>query len=405
MSISEDLATIADFEAHARQESLPMVLFDRLFGSYGDTGWVTNTTNLTAFEAIKLRPRVMVDVSHRDLSTEVLGHKISFPVICSPAGPQQRAHPDGELATARAAGATGTIMGISTLSSYSIEEVSQVASGPIWFQLYFLKDQELTKNLVQRAEKAGYAALVLTVDTKLEAGLPGRAGSKDQKYRYDYALEPGRNVKNFDGIDLPNIPTIDNFMESREPALNWSHLEWLRSITSMPLIIKGIQTAEDALLCVEHGVDGLVVSNHGGFALQGTLGTIDMLPEVVNVVEERLEVYLDGGIRRGSDVLKALALGAKAVLIGRAVFWGLAVEGEVGVTRVLDILRDELKVAMGLCGVPGVRDASRSLVTLPNDRRRTGDVVSELERLAGLVERGYLTREEFETLKLNLLTP
>ena len=403
MSISAGLATIAEFEAHARRESLPSVLFDRLFGSYGDPGWVTNTTNVAAFEAVKLRPRVMVDVTHRDLSTEVLGHKISFPVILSPAGPQQRAHPDGELGSARAAGAARTMMGISTLSSYSIEEVIQAATGPIWFQLYFLQDRELTKNLVERADKAGYAAVVLTVDTKLEAGLLGRGGSKDQKYRYDYALEPGRNIKNFDGVNLPNIPTIDTFMESRDPALDWSHLAWLRSITRMPLIIKGIQTAEDAWLCVEHGVDGLVVSNHGGFALQGTLGTIDMLPEVVDVVGDRLEVFLDGGVRLGSDVLKALALGAKAVLIGRAVFWGLAVEGEVGVARVLEILRDELKIAMGLCGVPTVRDVSRNLVVTPNDRRAVGDVVGELERLARLLEQGYITRDEYENIKTSLI--
>jgi len=170
----------------------------------------------------------------------------------------------------------------------------------------------------------------------------------------------------------------------------------------MPLVIKGIQTAEDARLCVEHGVNGLIVSNHGGHALEGTVGTIEMLPEVVNAVGDRVEVDLDGGIRRGRDVLKALALGAKAVFIGRPIFWGLSVDGEAGVRRVLDILRDELNVAMELCGVTDVKKVDRSLVEEPNGRRGD-DVVGQLERLARLLEQGYLTRHEFDTHKAKLL--
>jgi isopentenyl diphosphate isomerase/L-lactate dehydrogenase-like FMN-dependent dehydrogenase len=171
----------------------------------------------------------------------------------------------------------------------------------------------------------------------------------------------------------------------------------------MPLVIKGIQTAEDARLCVQHGADALVVSNHGGHALPGSKGTIELLPEVMDAVGDRLEVYMDGGIRRGADVLKALALGAKAVFIGRPIFWGLSVGGEAGVCHVLDILRDELNVAMGLCGVTGVRNVPRSLVQGPNGGGRQGDVVSRLERLAKLQEQGYLTREEFDTQKAKLL--
>ena len=350
---------------------------------------------MAAFDAIKLRPRVLVDVSHRDLSTAVLGQKISFPVMLAPTGTHQRAHPQGELASARAAGAAGTIMGLSTASSYSIEEVAEVATGPLWFQLYFFKNRELTQILMRRAQNAGYTAMVLTVDNL-------GARSREREYRYAYTLEYKRLLKNFVGMELPNLPTPENFTDSFDSALNWSDLTWIRSITPMPLVIKGIQTAEDARLCVEHGVNGLIVSNHGGHALEGTVGTIEMLPEVVNAVGDRVEVYLDGGIRRGRDVLKALALGAKAVFIGRPIFWGLSVDGEAGVRRVLDILRDELNVAMGLCGVTDVKKVDRSLVEEPNGRRED-DVVGQLERLARLLEQGYLTRHEFDTHKAKLL--
>lgn len=389
------LLTVPDYEARAR-DTMPRALFDRLFGTYGAPDWVTNTNNVAAFNAIKLRPRVLVDVSHRDLSTEVLGQKISFPVMLAPAGTHQRAHPRGELASARAAGAVGTTMGLSTASSYSIEEVADAATGPLWFQLYFFRDRELTEILVRRAQNAGYNALMLTVDNL-------GARSREREYRYAYTLQAERTLKNFVGIERPNLPTRDNFGESFESALNWSDLEWLRSITSMPLVIKGVQTAEDASLCVEHGADALVVSNHGGHALQGTKGTIEMLPEVADAVGDRVEVFLDGGIRRGTDVLKSLALGAKAVFIGRAIFWGLSVDGEAGVRRVLELLRDELDVAMGLSGVTDVKNVDRSLVVEPNGGARGHDVIDQLERLARLLEQGYLTREEFETQKAKLL--
>lgn len=395
MTTQLPLLTVPDYEARAR-DTIPRALFDRLFGTYGAPDWVTNTNNLAAFNAVKLRPRVLVDVSHRNLTTEVLGQKINFPVMLAPTGTHQRAHPQGELASARAAGAMGTIMGLSTASSYSIEEVAEVATGPLWFQLYFFRDRELTEILVRRAHNAGYTALMLTVDNL-------GARSREREHRYAYTLQSERILKNFVGIELPNLPTRDNFGESFESALNWSDLEWLRSITPMPLAIKGIQTAEDARLCVEYGANALVVSNHGGHALQGTKGTIEMLPEVAEAVGDRAEVFLDGGIRRGGDVLKALALGAKAVFIGRAIFWGLSVDGEAGVRRVLDILRDELDVAMGLSGVTDVKNVDRSLVEGPSGRGLETDVVGQLERLARLLEQGYLTRQEFETQKAKLL--
>ena len=389
------LLTIPDYEDRARQ-TMPHVLFERLFGTYGGPTMFSNTNNLAALEAIKLRPRVLADVSNRSLSTEVLGQKIDFPIMLAPTGTHQRAHPLGELASARAAGASGTILSLSTASSYSIEEVAAAATGPLWFQLYFFKDRELTEILVRRAQQAGYTALVLTVDNL-------GARSTEREARYAYILDAERILKNFVGIELPNLPNRDNFGDTFESALNWSDLDWLRSLTTMPIVIKGIQTAEDAKLCTEYGVEGLVVSNHGGHALEGASGTIQMLPEIVEAVGDRAEVYIDGGVRRGTDVLKCLALGARAVFIGRPIFWGLSVGGEDGMRHVLDILRTELDIAMGLCGLADVKKAGPSLVALPNGGEKGNSTVDSLERLAGLLNQGYLTRDEFESLKSKLL--
>ena len=386
------LLTINDYESRAK-ETMPKALFDRLFGELGAPDWTSNTANVLAMESVKLRPRVLVDVSRRDLSTEVLGQRISLPVMLAPTGTHQRAHPAGELASARAAAAAGTIMGLSTASSYSIEEVAQAAENPLWFQLYFFQNRELTEILVRRAENAGYNAIMLTVDNL-------GANSREREHRYAYILESERILKNFQGIELPDLPTRENFAESFESALNWRDLEWLRSLTSMPLVIKGVQTAEDARLCAENGVEALVVSNHGGHAMQGTDGAINMLPAIADAVGDRLEVYLDGGVRRGADVLKALALGARATFIGRPIFWGLSVGGEEGVRHCLEILRQELSVAMGLCGVTDARRVDPSVARNP---AAEASPVADLERLARLLEQGYLTREEFEAQKARLL--
>ena len=386
------LLTINDYESRAK-ETMPKALFDRLFGELGAPDWTSNTANVLAMESVKLRPRVLVDVSRRDLSTEVLGQRISLPVMLAPTGTHQRAHPAGELASARAAAGAGTIMGLSTASSYSIEEVAQAAENPLWFQLYFFQNRELTEILVRRAENAGYAAMMLTVDNL-------GANSREREHRYAYILESERILKNFQGIELPDLPTRENFAESFESALNWRDLEWLRSLTAMPLVIKGVQTAEDARLCAENGVEALVVSNHGGHAMQGTDGAINMLPAIADAVGDRLEVYLDGGVRRGADVLKALALGARATFIGRPIFWGLSVAGEEGVRHCLEILRQELSVAMGLCGVTDARRVDPSVARNP---AAEASPVADLERLARLLEQGYLTREEFEAQKARLL--
>ncbi len=398
MDVLSSLITVGDYEAQAR-ETTPPFLYDNVFGNLDDPDHITNTNNVKAFQRLALRPRVMVDVTHRNLSTEVLGHKIKFPVMLAPAGSHQRVHPDGELASVRAAGAVGTLLALSTASNYSLEEVAAAATGPIWFQLYMFRDREISRILVERAMAAGYTGIILTVDN---LGAPSWL-MREMQVKYSTTADPFRFLKNFEGIDRPNLPTMDAINESFDGSFSWSDLEWVRSITSLPLVIKGIQTGEDAKLCLEHGADALIVSNHGGHTLQGTIASIEMLPEVMDAVGDGLEVYLDSGIRRGGDVLKSLALGAKGVFIGRANFWGLSVAGEEGVRRVLEILRDELDREMALCGVTDVNKLDKSLVAWPNGVGNGNDSVGRLERLARLLEQGHLTPEEFEAQKRRIL--
>jgi isopentenyl diphosphate isomerase/L-lactate dehydrogenase-like FMN-dependent dehydrogenase len=404
-SITEEapLLTVNDYERRAR-EMRQDSQFAVLFGSHGADGWTTNTNNLDGLAALQLCPRVMVDVSKCDLSTTVLGQPIAMPIMTGPAGLHQRFHRDGESATARGTGAAGTLMTLSTAASYSIEEVGEVATGPLWFQTFFFKDRGLTELLVHRAQKAGYRAIVITVDN------PGaRPVERDRRHGYralatnpSSTLEPERVLRNFRGIDRPNLPTPDAFTERFDTAVDWSNVDWIRSITSLPIVIKGVQTAEDARLCVRHGVDALVVSNHGGLAAADARSTVEALPEVVDAVGSELEVYIDGGIRRGTDVLKCLALGARAVFVGRAYLWGLSVEGEEGVRNVMEILTNELRTAMFYCGVTNAQNVSRTL--LSNERLSArSDVVDRLQRLVSMLDGGYLSRDEFDNLKTRLI--
>jgi 4-hydroxymandelate oxidase len=367
--VTEALQSVRDYERRAR-ELLPRGMWDSLFGDHGAPEWQTCTNNVDGFDTVKLAPRVLVDISRRTLATTALGTEIALPVLIAPSGHHQRVHADGELATARGAGEAGTIMILSTAASYSIEEVAAVASGPLWSQLYFMRDRRVTERLIARAEDAGYRAIVLTVDNQ---GTSSR--ERDSRSEWDMereaeiapALEPDRVFRNFRDIDIPcaELPTRRTFHECFDSALTWADLQWLRDRTPLPLVVKGIQSGADARLCREHGVDGLVVSNHGGFALTNARATIEVLPEVVAEAGD-VEVYLDGGVRRGTDVLKAVALGARAVLIGRAQVWGLAVDGAPGVARVLEVLRRELDQAMIFCGVPDVQRVDRGLIAPPS---------------------------------------
>ena len=352
---------LLEYEPLARQK-LSESAYGFIAGAAEDE--VSLRENRAAFQRLRLRPRVLVDVSKIDPSTTVLGQRIEFPVLLAPIAVQRLAHPDGELASARAAAAAGTIMALSTSASCSIEEVARVAEGPRWFQLYFNRDREVTRRLVERAESHGYSALCLTVD------LPW-LGRREADIRNRLQFPPEVTMANFTGDEarglLPVVTgaTLDASAGPSDPSLTWKDVDWLRSLTKMRLVIKGVLTAEDAALALEHGAEAIVVSNHGGRQLDGVPASIEALPEIVEAVGGRAEVLLDGGVRRGTDVLKALALGARAVLIGRPYIWGLAVAGEEGVKRVLSILRFELELAMALAGCPAVADIGRGLVARP----------------------------------------
>ena len=350
---------LSDFEEIARK-TLSKMAFDYIAG--GATDETTLRENRAAYDRFRLRPRVLVDVSACDLSTEIFGQPVSFPVLIAPCAFHRLAHPDGELATARAATDVGTIMVLSTAATYSIEEVAAVATGPLWFQLYAYKDRAVTQTLVQRAYAAGFQALCLTVDAPY-------LGSRERDIRNQFTLPPGMEWRNLVDVSLESMPEeyrgsalAAYIAELWEPSLTWRDVEWLASLTPMPVVLKGIMGAEDAVLAVEHGAAGIVVSNHGGRQLDGVPATLDILPEIVDAVGDRTEVLMDGGIRRGTDVLKALALGAKAVMVGRPILWGLAYDGEAGVRRVLEILRAELDLAMALAGRPDLAAVDRSLV-------------------------------------------
>lgn len=322
---------------------------------------ITLRDNRAAFERYKLRPRMLVDVSRRDLSTTILGETLQFPILIAPMAFQCLAHPEGEVATAKAAAKLGTTMVLSTLATKSLEEVATFASLR-WFQLYVHRDRSLTKALVERAYNAGFQALCLTVDAPL-------LGRRERDKRNQFGLPPGMELANLATMTDLEIPSkagesglFAYFLEQLNPALTWKDLAWLQSISPLPLVVKGILRADDAVRAVENGAKAVIISNHGGRQLDGAIATIDALEEVVAAVGDTAQVLVDGGIRRGTDVLKALALGAKAVLLGRPILWGLAVAGESGVQHVLELLRDELDLAMALSGCAKLQDIDSSLV-------------------------------------------
>ena len=352
-----ELINLYDYEAAAR-ERLPQQAWD--YYSSGAHDEITLRENHAAFDRITLRYRVLRDVSTLDTSTTLLGHALSMPVLIAPTAFQRMAHPDGEVATCRAAGAAGTIMVLSTLSNTSMEQVTAAASGPVWFQLYVYRDRDVSTEIVRRAEAAGCTAIVVTVDAPV-------LGVRERDVRNSFQLPEGLSVENLLPAGKAALPHgagesgLAQYAASMfDPSLSWSDLEWLSGLTSLPVLIKGIAHPDDARLAVEHGAAGIVVSNHGGRQLDTSPATIDVLPDIVTAVRESerpdTPILLDGGIRRGTDIVKAIALGADAVCIGRPVLWGLAVDGAGGVTSVLEILRGELETAMALCGCPSVAE-------------------------------------------------
>jgi 4-hydroxymandelate oxidase len=336
---------VHDYERLAREIMHPAAW---AYYSGGSDDEITLRAERDAFERLRLIPRVLRGVDHAETATTVLGTPIRTPIMVAPTGVQGLAHPEGEHATPGASGEAGTLMAVSTVSTRSLEDVAVAATGPLWFQLYVYEGaRSFAEELVQRAESAGYGAIVLTVDAP-------RWGRKERFLRVEDELPPGSGTASIE-VELGE--------EAREPAaLAWEDVSWLRSLTGLPIVLKGILHPEDAALAVEHGVEGIVVSTHGGRQLDGVPASVEALPTVVDAVAGGTEVYLDGGIRRGTDVLKVLALGARAVFVGRPVLWGLAVDGTTGARRVLEFLREKLERAMVLAGLPNLESVGAELL-------------------------------------------
>jgi 4-hydroxymandelate oxidase len=327
---------------------------------------VTLRENLAAWARLPIHYRVLVDVSARDLSTTVLGTRVSMPVLVAPTAFHGLACGDGELATVRAAGGAGTIMCLSSLSNTRVEDVCAAAGGPVWFQLYVYRDRAATEALVRRAEAAGASAIVLTVDAPL-------LGRRERDVRNEFHLPEGLRVENMSAVTGHGEVALRSassglaayFAEKLDPSLTWKDVAWLRSSTRLPVLVKGVVRPDDARRAVDHGASGIVVSNHGGRQLDGSPATATVLGPIADAVQGRIEVLVDGGIRRGTDVLRALALGARAVLVGRPILWGLATAGEAGARGVLEALRAEIDHAMALAGCARVGDVTRDLLVPP----------------------------------------
>jgi 4-hydroxymandelate oxidase len=350
---------IADLEVIARRR-MKAAHFDYYAGGAEDER--TLVRNRDGFGRFVLLPRVLVDVSRVDPSTTVLGTPVSMPILLAPTAYHRLADPEGETATARAAGSVGTLMTASTLATRTLEDIAKAATGPLWYQLYVYRDRSMTERLIARAERAGYRALVLTVDTP-------RLGRRERDERSRFRLPPGVTLANLAGEGGERRTRWDAqgsmaayVTEQLDPSLTWEAVGWLRRTTRLPVILKGVMRPDDATRAVEAGASGVWVSNHGGRQLDAEEATILALPGVVEAVRGRAEVFVDGGVRRGTDVLKALALGARAALVGRPILWGLAAGGEAGVRRALTMLRDELTLSMALAGAPDIASADRSLV-------------------------------------------
>ena len=343
------------------KEKLPRIAYD--YFSSGAWDEITLRRTRDAYNEIMVHYRVLVDVSRRNLATTLFGQSLAMPLLLAPTAFHKLAHPDGELATARAAGAAGIPMILSSLSTTTVEEVLGAATGPVWFQLYINKDRGFTRDLVARVETAGCQTLMLTVDTP-------EWGRRERDVRNGFHLPPGLSAINLvpsnehgEVIGQTGAGMGQAFTWMLDASVTWKDVDWLCSLTKLPVILKGICRPDDAGRSLQHGVAGLVVSNHGARQMDTAPATIEVLPGIVEAVQGKIPVLLDGGIRRGLDILKALALGASAVQIGRPVLWGLANGGEQGVRKVLEMLRQELDLAMALAGCPDLKSITRDLVS------------------------------------------
>jgi len=359
--------TAADWEAKAAG-TLEQSPFDYVAGGAGAE--LTMRANREAFERRRLRPRMLTGNVQRDLSVEVLGTRSAAPFLLAPIGVLSIVHPDGELAVARAAAATGVPMLLSSAASHSIEQVAEaMGDAPRWFQLYWVSDRKICESFVRRAEAAGYGAIVVTLDTLVlgwrprdlaNTYLPFIQGEgcaqffSDPVFRGYLAAPPEEDVLSAAALMLSTFPNL---------ALTWDDLAWLRELTELPLLVKGVLTAEDALEAKRRGVDGIIVSNHGGRQVDGAVASLDALVEVRDALGDDATVLVDGGVRTGADVIKALALGADAVLLGRPYVWGLAVGGQEGVETVIRQLLAETDLTLALAGGTAARDLDRSALS------------------------------------------
>jgi isopentenyl diphosphate isomerase/L-lactate dehydrogenase-like FMN-dependent dehydrogenase len=345
---------VADFERAAAEKLDPGVL-GYFAGGAGDE--LTLGENVAAWCHWRLRPRMLAGLAEWATLTELLGKEIAAPILVAPVAYQGLVDPGGEAAMARAAAAAGTVICLSTLATMRPTEVATAApGGRRWFQLYCFKDESVTRALMDEAVGSGFEAILVTVDAP-------RGGNRERDLRHGFKIPEALGVPSVEAaLGSARAVTIEETFALMEPALSWAHLERLAEESDVPVLVKGIVTAEDATLAVEHGAAGVVVSNHGGRQLDRCLATADALPEVVDAVDGRATILVDGGIRRGVDVAIALALGADAVLVGRPALWGLAAAGEAGALRVLELLREELELALVLCGCASPADLGRSHV-------------------------------------------
>ncbi len=355
----DDALNVFDFEAVARN-NLPPAHFGYMATGVDDDA--TLRANREGYSRLFVRPRRLVDVTNIDMSVELFGERWESPIVISPTGSQRAFHPQGELAVANAARTRNHLQILSTVTTTSVEDVTEARGAPVWYQLYPTSNWTVTQALLRRAEDAGSPVVVLTVDMPAGGNREtveryARIDSRDCSACHDGTFQGSmRRKPMFDGLDLTGVTALS------APGLTWDFLRRLNDNTDMRVVVKGIVTREDAARCVQYGADGIIVSNHGGRAEESGRATIESLPDVVEAVGGRIPVLVDGGIRRGNDVLKALALGADAICIGRPYLWGLAAFGQEGVERVLDLLRAELQMAMRMAGAPSVQDIERGLV-------------------------------------------
>jgi 4-hydroxymandelate oxidase len=341
------IVSLPEFEIHAR------TIMSHMAYEYVASGAADEHTlhwNRLRYDEILLRPRVLMDVARVDMSVPLLGQTLPFPFLLAPTAYQRIVHPDGEIGTAKGAGAMGATYVVSSATNTAVEEIARAATAPLWFQLYVQSDRDFTRDVVQRAEAAGCRVLCLTVDTPI-------LGARNRQTRAGFQMQPELETPH-----LTDMSTHGRLINPERTTLTWEAVAWLRSVTKLPVVLKGILDPDDAELAIDAGAAAIIVSNHGGRNLDTTPAAIDALPAVAARVARRIPVLVDGGIRRGTDILKAIALGADATLIGRPHCYGLAVGGAEGVSRVIQILTDELRMAMMLTGRANIQQVDRTVL-------------------------------------------